>query len=131
MFLGNSLMSALRSAADRPLKSSWTILMKYGWYSIAKISPGFRARAQRHDRVGQRLLAIGDLLGIIGPLQIRHLALGLVVNLQIRFDALLEFERRGALRVDSLAARGDAGGRVGLAAAAGCAWRQGRPLGVE
>ena len=64
-------LHVLRQLADQrlaiggrcaPAKSSWTILMKYGWYSGAKISPGLRAGAQRHDRLAERLLAIGDLL---------------------------------------------------------------------
>ena len=91
----------------RPLKSSWTILMKYGWYSGAKMSPGFAPARSVMIVSAERLLAVGDLLRIVGPLQVRDLALGLVVNLQVGVDALLELERRGALRVDRLAVGSD------------------------
>ncbi len=70
---------------------------------------GLRVGAQRHDHVAERLFAIGDLLRIVGPLEGRDLALGLVVNLHVGVDALLELERRGALRVDGLAVGGDRG----------------------
>ena len=84
---------------------------------------GLGAGAQRHDHLAERLLAIGDLLRIVGLLEVRDLAFGLVVNLHVGVDALLELERRGALRVDALAVGGDRGSvhgrRAGTVALAG------------
>ena len=77
--------------------------MKYGWYSGAKISPGCALARSVMIISAERLLAIGDLLRVVGPLEVRDLALGLVVDLHVGLDALLELERGGALRVDGLA----------------------------
>src|SRR6187397_2722494 len=91
MFFGNSTMMALRSTALRVLKSSWTILMKYGWYSGAK----------RHDRFAQRLLPLRNLFRVVGFLEARDLGLGLVVELQIARNSLLKLQCRRTLRVDA------------------------------
>ena len=59
-----------------------------------------RAGAQRLNHLGERRFALGNLRGVVGPLQVRDLGLGFVVDLEVGLDAVLEFERRAALRVD-------------------------------
>ena len=53
---------------------------------------------------------LGDLDRIVGPLEARHLGLGLVMHLHVGLEVLMERENRRAHRVDGLAVGRHAGG---------------------
>ena len=68
----------------RLAKSSWTILMKIRLVLLARrCRPAARPARSVMIIVAERLLALGDLLRIVGALQVGTLLLGLVVDLHV------------------------------------------------